>query len=758
MFFAGRDCFNTAGRALFLLVLLVLNPWPRVKAVDNDMDMKLAKEKTADLFYHGYQAYMKNAYPADELKPLTCSGDNGMFGGLFLTLVDSLDMLAVMKDSTEFTKGLWLVVDNLNFDKDKVVSVFEINIRILGGLLSSHVLAADESLQLVQGNRVYNGELLDLAEDLGSRLLPAFDTPTGIPYGSINLRHGIASNESSVTCTAGGGSFLLEFGVLSRLTDDYNYEQAARRATHALWSRRSKLNLVGAHIDILTGKWTHDDAGIGTFVDSFYEYLLKSYIMFGKEEDLLMFIESYTAVIRYIKRGPWYVEAKMHSGNISWTVFSSLQGFWPGLQVLYGDINMASDSLKAFFSLCSAYSFPPERFNIKSIEIEPGFNGYPLRPEIIESAYYLYRATESQEWAEKGMAMLEAIKSKCKPENDCGVASIADVNDGSQENIMPSFFLAETCKYFYLLFDKNNFLHSRNVVFSTEGHPFPVGRNLDQFSRRSLRSRKRGEDKQHAATANRERPPVPLTDWERLKNSPYWSPSQQNAVEVYRRFAENPCPRHRSWNPLYETSYNPTRFEDFVCWPEEGRYVSKGSPPLRYKDGESPFGIIVPVETSRSENAPASKGSVTSTIIKYLDHRPTLMTLLTWYHIIGLAYRIFTFCCFCKKSKGPIHGDRNDPGADKQTLEQEILKVFEQNPAPPPPPVPPKELDLFQSVVAGAELALKNNEMARERCREGEPRGEKYSLQTYARNVLKKLKVSPATKQLRQRSVVENET
>ena len=45
--------------------------------------------------------------------------------------------------------------------------------------------------------------------------------------------------------------------------------------------------------------------------------MLKSYIMFGKKEDLLMFIEGYTAVVRYLKRGPWYIEANMESGNVS---------------------------------------------------------------------------------------------------------------------------------------------------------------------------------------------------------------------------------------------------------------------------------------------------------------------------------------------------------------------------------------------------------------------------------------------------------
>ena len=231
-------------------------------------------------------------------------------------------------NATAFTEALWKIV-NVDFDKDKVVSVFEMNIRVLGGLLSAHIMARDDSLGIFLETckrsdqtgsavtRPYNDELLNLAEDLARRLLVAFQTPTGIPYGSVNLRHGVAKNETPITCTAGGGSFLIEFGVLSRLTHNASYDLAARHASHALWERRSELNLVGAHINVLTGAWSQIDAGIGTFIDSYYEYMLKSYIMFGKEEDLLMFIEGYTAVVRFLKRGPWYIEANMNDGNVS---------------------------------------------------------------------------------------------------------------------------------------------------------------------------------------------------------------------------------------------------------------------------------------------------------------------------------------------------------------------------------------------------------------------------------------------------------
>ena len=66
--------------------------------------------------------------------------------------------------------------------------------------------------------------LLTLALDLGQRLLPALQTESGIPFGSINLRRGVSPTETPVTCTAAAGTLLLEFGLLSRLTGDRSLE------------------------------------------------------------------------------------------------------------------------------------------------------------------------------------------------------------------------------------------------------------------------------------------------------------------------------------------------------------------------------------------------------------------------------------------------------------------------------------------------------------------------------------------------------
>lgn len=137
----------------------------------------------------------------------------------------------------------------------------------------------------------YSGKLLNLAEDLGQRLLVAFDTPTGIPFGTVNLRNGVPPQETVVTNTATATTFSLEFGILSRLTGDLRYEESAKRALKSIWSKRSKLGLLGSHIDSFSGAWKLFDSSIGGNIDSFFEYLIKAGILFGDEEYLSIFAE-----------------------------------------------------------------------------------------------------------------------------------------------------------------------------------------------------------------------------------------------------------------------------------------------------------------------------------------------------------------------------------------------------------------------------------------------------------------------------------
>ncbi|PAN08059.1 hypothetical protein PAHAL_1G383700 [Panicum hallii] len=441
------------------------------------------KNKVLEMFYHAYDNYMTYAFPHDELKPLTKSFTDSLselgnlnlehlpqdYNGSALTLVESLSSLVVLGNFTEFERGILCLSENLTFDVDARINLFECNIRLLGGLISAHLLAKDYSSHLKDG--LYQDQLLHLAENLGNRFLPAFETPTGLPYAWINLKYGVMENETTETSTSGCGSLILEMGVLSRLTGDSRYEAAALRALRKLWSLRSSLNLVGTTLDVLTGKWIEYSSGIGAGVDSFYEYLIKAYILFGSDEYWDMFHSAYLAVQKYFRHGPWYHEADMRTGEATHWQLTSLQAFWPGLQTLLGDVAAANLSHREFYNVWQRFGVLPERYLLDYGILHPTEKYYPLRPEFAESTFYLYQATKDPWYLEVGEAIIGSLNYYTKV--DGGFASVRDVSTMKLEDHQHSFFLSETCKYLFLLYD-DSFLRNQNYIFTTEGHPLPI--------------------------------------------------------------------------------------------------------------------------------------------------------------------------------------------------------------------------------------------------------------------------------------------
>ncbi|KAL2243994.1 alpha-mannosidase I MNS5 [Sesamum indicum] len=444
---------------------------------------KRMSEKVRKMFYHAYDNYMMYAFPHDELKPLTKSFTDSLselgnlklehlpqgYNGSALSLIESLSSLAILGNHTEFEKAVLWLSENLSFDVDARINLFECNIRVLGGLVSAHILATDSTNRLTKGT--YKNQLLVLAKELGQRFLPAFDTPTGLPYAWINLKYGVMENETTETSTSGCGSLILEMGALSHLTGDPRFESAALRALHKLWSMRSSLNLLGTTLDVETGEWIEHSSGIGAGVDSFYEYLLKAHLLFGRDELWRMFQSAYLAVQKYFRHGPWYHEADMRTGRATYWQLTSLQAFWPGLQVLVGDVPAANSSHREFFYVWQKFGVLPERYLLDRQMLHPTEKYYPLRPELAESTFYLYQATKDPWYLEVGESIVDSLNLHTRVEG--GFASIRDVTTMELEDHQHSFFLAETCKYLYLLFD-DSFLVNKNYIFTTEGHPLPI--------------------------------------------------------------------------------------------------------------------------------------------------------------------------------------------------------------------------------------------------------------------------------------------
>nr|XP_023854793.1 ER degradation-enhancing alpha-mannosidase-like protein 3 isoform X6 [Salvelinus alpinus] len=471
-----------------LLLLLLLSNLCRLgQSMSREEKLKL-RNQVVEMFDHAYSNYMDHAYPADELMPLTCRGRvrglepsrgdvDDALGKFSLTLIDTLDTLVLLNKTTEFEEAVRRVLTDVRLDNDIVVSVFETNIRVLGGLLGGHSMAVmlkDTGYHM----QWYQDELLHMAKDVGLRLLPAFNTSSGLPYPRVNLKHGIRGPESRTgtetdTCTACAGTIILEFAALSRFTGDPVFEVHARRALDFLWEKRQRnSNLVGTTINIHSGEWVRRDSGVGAGIDSYYEYLLKAYILLGDDLFLQRFNIHYASIMKYISQPPLLLDVHIHKPLLpARTWMDSLLAFFPGLQVLKGDIRPAIETHEMLYQVTKKHNFLPEAF---TTDFRVHWAQHPLRPEFAESTYFLYKATKDPYYLEVGRTVLDNLNRFARV--PCGFAAMKDVRTGSHEDRMDSFFLAEMFKYLFLLFAEEEDLtfNVEDYIFTTEAHLLPL--------------------------------------------------------------------------------------------------------------------------------------------------------------------------------------------------------------------------------------------------------------------------------------------
>ena len=407
-------------------------------------------------FLHAWNGYERYAWGHDELLPLSRGHKDWYPASFLMTPVDAFDTMLLMGLTDEATRAKTLILDSLSFDRDFPVQVFEITIRLLGGLISAYQMDGDP-------------RFLALARDLGARLLPAFRSRTGMPYRFVNLRTGAVSGP--VSNPAEIGTLMLEFGTLSKLTGDQRYYDTAKRAVVALFQRRSRIGLVGSTIDVRTGAWVDKDSHVSGGIDSYYEYLLKSWLLFRDPDFGRMWDSSIAAVNRYLPddrpTGLWYGHANMDSGERTLTHFGALDAFFAAVLAKSGDTVRAGRLMQSIYRMWTTFGIEPEELDY--VTMQPVAAGYVLRPEAIESAYYLYRITGDRRYREMGRGMVDSLFRYCGAET--GFAALGSVVTKEPRDQMESFFLAETLKYAYLLFAPSAALDFDAVVFNTEAHP-----------------------------------------------------------------------------------------------------------------------------------------------------------------------------------------------------------------------------------------------------------------------------------------------
>ncbi|KQS02439.1 alpha-mannosidase [Sphingomonas sp. Leaf357] len=418
----------------------------------------LAEDVKAQMAW-SWDRYRERAWGKDEIKPV--SGGFSSFPlkahHLGLSLIEALDTLWVMGLDSRFQAGVDWVKANFDADVDGEVSVFETSIRLVGGLLSAHHACGDATL-------------LAKARDLANRLLPAFATPTGMPYRFVNLKTGAV--REPVTSPADIATYLPEWGTLSQLTGDPRYAATARKAMVAVFERRSKLDLVATKIDVLTGEWRSRQATVGSYCDSFFEYLWDSWQVFGDAECKRMYDVCTAAIMKHQqvwKDGNlWFADVDFETGAVVSTEQDELASFYGGLLAQGGAPKLGAAYTESWAKVQARYGVLPEGYDYASAA--PTQLGNALRPELVDSAFTLWLLDRHPRWREIGRAHFEAMKRWNKAEY--GYTDLFDVTTDPkrQADHCPGYWWSEQMKYYYLLFsDTPRFDYRRNYL-STEGN------------------------------------------------------------------------------------------------------------------------------------------------------------------------------------------------------------------------------------------------------------------------------------------------
>uniref|UniRef100_A0AAY4DPX2 alpha-1,2-Mannosidase n=1 Tax=Denticeps clupeoides TaxID=299321 RepID=A0AAY4DPX2_9TELE len=467
-------------------------PMPKLVGVNDgdpgDPDTKEKRDKIREMMKHAWDSYRQYGWGHNELKPLAKKGHStNIFGNsqMGATIVDALDTLYIMGLHDEFKDGQEWIEQNLDFSVNAEVSVFEVNIRFIGGLLAAYYLS---------GQEVFKVKAVQLAE----KLLPAFNTPTGIPWAMVNLKSGVGRNWGWASA---GSSILAEFGTLhmefvhlTYLSGNPAYYEKVRHIRKLLAKMDRPNGLYPNYLNPRTGRWGQHHTSVGGLGDSFYEYLLKAWLMSDKTdtEARKTYDDAIEAIERHLIRksnggltfiGEWkngHLERKM----------GHLTCFAGGMFALGAD-GSPDDKAGHYLQLgaeiahtChesydrTVLKLGPEAFKfdsgLEAVAVRQNEKYYILRPEVIETYWYMWRFTHDPKYRQWGWEATQAIDKYCRVSG--GFSGVKDVysSNPTYDDVQQSFFLAETLKYLYLLFSGDDLLPLENWVFNTEAHPLPV--------------------------------------------------------------------------------------------------------------------------------------------------------------------------------------------------------------------------------------------------------------------------------------------
>jgi len=398
-----------------------------------------AMERVKSMMKLAWDGYVKYAWGTDELKPVSKTSRNWIGNGIAASVLDSLDTLHIMGLTSEFQQARDYVADHLNFNQAVDVSFFETTIRGLGGLLAAYGLSKDQVF-------------LDKAIDLGDRLLYAFNSHTGLPYGLVNLKSHNGMNQRwspGSHILAEIGTVQLEFKYLSEVSGDPKYAEKSNKVMEIMKNDDKRdSGLYSCFIDQNSGSGNGaQDYSVGGLGDSYYEYLLKQWLQTNKTESRLKkwYYKSEKGIKRLLLN-----EVATRDGQI-YKIFSSYKNgykdprmehlacFAAGMFTLGSmtgavegddveeDLIIGADVTTTCRTSYAhqASGLGPEKFGFSQRIVGDGGRFYILRPEYVESLFYMWRATHDQRYRKWAWEALDALDHSCRTE--VGFSGIDDV-------------------------------------------------------------------------------------------------------------------------------------------------------------------------------------------------------------------------------------------------------------------------------------------------------------------------------------------
>lgn len=469
-----------------------------------------------DTFKRSWKAYKERAWRHDQLSPVSGNAIDP-YGGWGATLVDSLDTLWIMGLRDEFREAVDTVSQisfSPNTSTSDTINVFEATIRYLGGFMSAFDLTGCKEPRL-----------LDKALEVGNMIFSSYDTPNRMPRTRWDPRKaakGVQQDPAKYAVLAELGTMSLEFTRLSQLTGHMRFYNQMLGIAYTFQDQQDKTTLPGmwpVDVDAM-----FSDLTVGSYYsfsamsDSAYEYLPKMYQLSGGinagPKHAEMYRKAMQTATKYMFFRPMLPDnanvrivtnVHMHEYPEKDYRGEHLSCFVGGMLALGGKLLDIPDHVtlgRQVTDGCiwayknSRYNITPEIFTMMPCDSDtdctwdqarfdaraedkrfPGFTSivnakYDLRPEVIESVFYLYRITGDESLLDDAWDMFQAIEKYTRTE--FANAAIADVTADKLhlEDNMESFWLGETLKYFYLIFSDPKLINLDDFVFNTEAHPF----------------------------------------------------------------------------------------------------------------------------------------------------------------------------------------------------------------------------------------------------------------------------------------------